>query len=408
MVDGASPRSPGPLTGLRILELTHVWAGPVCGQILSDLGAEVIRLESRRRIDVHRTGGPYPNNEPGINRSGVWNSQNRGKLSCTLNIATPRGLELARRLVARCDGVIENFSPGTLERLGLGFDALRAVQPDLVLVSLSAYGQTGPQRAYSGYGPMMDAACGIMAMTEYGDGIPRAANGWAADIGGALTGAVEMLAALLMKPPGHAHWADVSEYEAAALFQLEGMLAWSGRHEDGRPHGNLGPGGEFTECFASRGEDSWVAVSASTQVELDALAGLVGVAAPSRAAPGLQPPIAAYRPLLEATTRWTAERERSAAIDLLHRAGVPCGPVSDQADVVADPVLQSSGAFVETDHAEVGRLRTYGPVWQFRERAVGSTRAAPCLGQDNRYVFGELLSLDDATIGELERQQVIY
>ncbi len=402
------PRSGAPLAGYRVLEFTHVWAGPLCGQILADLGAEVIRLESRRRLDIHRMGGPYPENRPGINRSGVWNSQNRGKLSCTLNLATAEGRDLARRLVGLCDGVIENFSPGTLERLGLGFDVLRAVRSDLVMVSLSAYGQSGPHRSFVGYGPMMDAACGIMAAADYGDGVPRAVNGWAADVGGALFGAVELLVGLLTRSPGGARWSDVSEYEAAVLFQFEALLAWAACGEEARPSGNLAPCGGLTECFACAGHDRWVAVSATTPAHLRTLAALTGATPPTSPGSAGLPPAELYGGLIDAVGRWTGTRERSEVIRSLQSLGVPCAPVNDVADLLEDPMLMARKAFMATEHPEIGTARSYGPVWDFLGRSIGSPRPAPCLGGDNQYVFGELLGLDGATIADLEHRQVIY
>ena len=405
-VEEEAPSTGKPLKGIRILEFTHVWAGPLCGQILADLGAEVIRVESRRHLDIHRTGGPYAGNQPGINRSGVWNSQNRGKFSCTLNLATADGRELARQLTRFCDGIIENFSPGTMDRLGLGFDSLRAIRSDIVLVSLSAYGQTGPHRNYVGYGPMMDAGCGIMSLTGYGDAIPRAVNGWAGDISGALFGAIEMLDGLLVRR-SEGRWVDVSEYEGAILFQFEALLAWADSREDVGPVGNLSPYGGFTECFRCAGRDQWVAVSAATRQQLSALAALAGYPLPLNS---VQPVSAAncYKGLIEATELWIKNHDRAEAIRLFDRAGVPCGIVSDVSDLYADPILRSRGAFIETHHSEIGRFVSYGPVWQFAESKIGSPLAPPCLGENNDYVFGSLLGLDKRTIAELESRQVIY
>jgi len=406
---GAARKAPSnrkPLEGCRILEFTHVWAGPLCGQILADLGAEVIRVESRQHIDVHRAGGPYPENRPGINRSGVWNSQNRGKLSCSINLATADGRELAKQLTRLCDGVIENFSPGTLGRLGLDFESLRAIRPDIVLVSLSAYGQTGPHRNYVGYGPMMDAGCGIMALTGYGDGIPRAVNGWAGDISGALFGAIEMLSSLVARRTG-GRWVDVSEYEGAILFQFEAVLAWASRREETHPVGNRTPYGGLTECFACAGSDQWVAVSATVPEHLSALAEVVGfTSAPKVDQLGWS--AESYDGLVEATERWTKDRDRAEVISLLERACVPCGIVSDVSDLCDDPLLRSRGAFIETCHSEIGQFVSYGPVWQFEESKIGSPLPPPCLGENNKYVFGTLLGLEQETIEELEKRHVIY
>ncbi len=172
-----SPRDAGkarPLQGLRVIDFGHVWAGPYCAALLADMGADVIKVESSHRVDIHRRQGPYPDREPGLNRSGVWNSQNRGKRSVALNLSTDEGRDLARRLVAKSDVVIENFAPGVMKRLGLDYASLSALNPGLVMASLSAFGQEGPQKGYVGYGPSLDAWSGLDSMTAYLDGGPNA------------------------------------------------------------------------------------------------------------------------------------------------------------------------------------------------------------------------------------------
>lgn len=400
--------SKGPLAGLRILELTHVWAGPLCGQIMADLGAEVIRLESRRRIDIHRSGSPFAGNEPGINRSGVWNSQNRGKLSCTIDLSTPEGRELAKSLIAKCDAVIENFSPGTLDRMGLGFDTLKSLRPGIILVSLSAYGQTGPQRHYRGYGPMIDADCGVMDQTDYGDGVPRSVNGWLGDIGGATSGAVSLLAALLHRSPQHAVWCDIAEFEAAVLFQFDGLLAWSGRGERAKPTGNLMPYGHFTECVPCLESDAWIAISCAGQTQLDALAGIIGARAPKLSVSPSNVSIQSYRDLIAALAAWTQLRLRKEAVEILRLAGITCGPVSNIEDLLQDPVLLARGAFCYTNHSELGMIQSYGPVWSFKEQPFSSELSAPCMGEHNAQIFNELLGLDNTVIADLIERKVIH
>ncbi|MGH3757769.1 CoA transferase [Actinophytocola sp.] len=386
-----------PLAGYRIVAFTHVWAGPLCGQLLADLGADVIRVESHKRIDVHRTGGPYAGGVKGINRSGVWNSQNRGVRSCTINLATAEGVKLARRLVATADAVIENFSPGTLERIGLGFDVLRSVRPGIVLASLSAYGQSGAKRAHVGYGPMMDAASGMMAVAEYGDGIPRAVNGWAADIGGAMMGAVQILAALLDERRTEAVWADVSEYECAVVGQFEALLSYAADGQDVRPQGNRGPFGELTDCFETTLPDRWVAVSITEPDSLARVRDLLGL-----------PTDTAGDEVMRALRNWVGGRQTEHVVAELSRLGVACGLVSTVHDLVVDPILTARNAFVDTRHAELGTISLYGPVWRFDRMPMATGAPAPCLGEHNREVFVGLLGVTDEELARFESAEVIF
>jgi crotonobetainyl-CoA:carnitine CoA-transferase CaiB-like acyl-CoA transferase len=371
-----------PLLGYRVIEFTHVWAGPLCGQVLADLGADVIKIESRARLDVHRRAGPYPPGFSGIDASGVWNSQNRGKRSCAIDLSTSEGVALALRLVAESDAVIENFSPGTLARMGLGFDVLRSVQPEIVLASLSAFGQTGPLKGYFGYGPMMDAACGIMALADYGDGVPRAVNGWAADVGGALCGALQVVSALLAgRTEPRARWADVSEYECAVLFQFEELVAASLGGDAGASLATI------ETCLESLDDDRWVAVALRDAVSRGALARLVG-----------HPDDPA---LVEAARVWARTIPRTDLLRALAAAGIPSGIVSTTQDILDDPELARSGRFVETVHSEVGPLSTYGPAWRFARRDGADLRPAPRLGEHTAEVLSGIAGVTPAELAAL-------
>ena len=391
-----------PLHGRRILELTHVWAGPLCGQILADLGAEVIRIETRTRLDIHRRGGPYAKGQPGINRSGTWNAQNRGKLGCTLDLKTLEGKELLLALACKSDAVIENFTPGTLDRLGLGFAQLRAANPRIVLLSLSGYGHTGPHRDSLAYGPMMDAATGLAAATTYDDGIPRAVNGWAADVGGALHGCAALLRALLEESDTACHL-DISQFEAGVLFVAEALL------EKANGGTRAAEGGGFTMTAPTAHAEQWIAIAARTLAEIEALCDLTGGTGTTlRVVRSLHAKaFDEARTETERTVRaWAATRNLNDAIDQLKRAGVPAVPIATVQDLLADDELEARGAWADVDHPEAGRTRSYGPAIRLLEAGTG-TRAAPLLGGDNDYVFGDILGLSRDRIQHLAERNVV-
>lgn len=393
-----------PLQGVRVLELTHVWSGPLCGQILADLGAEVIRIENRSRLDIHRRGGPYPEGKAGVNRSGTWNAQNRGKYGCTLDLKAAEGKELLLALVSKSDVVVENFTPGTLDRLGFGLAQLREANSRIVLLSLSGYGHTGPHRDSLAYGPMMDAATGLSAATTYDDGIPRAVNGWAADVGGALYGCAAVLCSLL-EPTRAPQHLDISQFEAAVLFVAEALLAHANR---GNARASaIGAGLAATASTVD--PERWVAVAARTLQEIEALCDLVGGPALTlRIVRGIHADdMAAARTELQQTLqKWASARALEDALAALQRAGVPAAPITSVPDLLADPRLEASGAWRRVEHPETGRTRSYGPAIRLHDTSP-ATRPAPLLGGDNEYVFGTILGLPAQRIQDLAERKVL-
>jgi crotonobetainyl-CoA:carnitine CoA-transferase CaiB-like acyl-CoA transferase len=376
-----------PLAGVRVLELTHVWSGPLCGQILADLGAEVIKVENRQRIDIHRRGGPYPGDRAGINRSGTWNSQNRGKLGCTLDLKQQEGRAIFLDLVSRSDIVIENFTPGTLSRLGLGMNVLAGANPKIVVLSLSGFGQSGPDRNSLAYGPMMDAATGLSALTSYKDGIPRAVNGWAADVGGALHGCAMVLRSFLDGPKEAVHL-DVSQFESGALFAAEGLLAAGNGLNPTAPADRLQIVAETSES------DRWVAISASDGREVQDLSTLVGA--------GSGEPDAIRQGVLA----WAHARTRHETVQALRQAGIPAVPVATVEDLLKSEELLRRGCWLDVDHAETGPMQSYGPAIRM-EGVVANRLPAPCLGQHNDRIYGELLGIRPDAIASLRSRDVI-
>ena len=208
------------LNGLRILDFSWVWAGPICTMTLADMGAEVIKIESNHKMDACRVVPPFPDGiRGGVNRGGQFNTYNRNKKSCTLNLSTPKGIDIAKQLVSLSDVVVENFSPPVMARLGLDYDVCRTIKPDIIFLSLSGYGATGPGRNFVSYGMQLQAFSGMGALTGYSDGPPRNLGTAVADCVGGLTGAFAILAAMHhRRRTGEGQYIDVSQCEALAAF----------------------------------------------------------------------------------------------------------------------------------------------------------------------------------------------
>ena len=399
-----------PLQGLRVIDFGHVWAGPYCSALLADMGADVIKVESAQRLDVHRRQGPYPERRAGMNRSGVWNAQNRGKRSVTLNLSTERGRALARALVATADVAIENFAPGVMERLGLDYASLCAVNGDLVMASLSAFGQQGPQRGYVGYGPSLDAWAGLDALTCHAGGAPNALGGIFPDTGSALHAAAAILAALHRRDrTGAGCHIDVSELEVSVLLlgdlvarELAGECVCATGNSDGVafPQG----------AFRCAGDDRWIALSVVDRASWEGLCGLLGrddwLRDPTLDAPEGRRARAAE--IEREIGRWTSERAAHDAMQALQRNAVPAGVAHDAKTLLADPHLGERGFFATLAHPEAGEHRVYGPIWRIDGAGDRFATPAPRLGEDNDAVLGSLLGLSRGEIDALVAERVVF
>ncbi|MDN5346517.1 MAG: hypothetical protein PWP65_81 [Clostridia bacterium] len=402
--------SQGALKGIRVVDFGHVWAGPYCAQILADMGAEVIKVESKKRTDVHRRQGPYPGGVPGLNRSGVWNAQNRGKLSCTIDLTHPEGASLAKRLVAISDVVIENFSPRVMQKLGLDYENLKLVKPDIIMLSLSAFGHTGPQRDYVGYGPSIDAWAGLDYLTGYPDGPPESLGGMFPDTASALYGAFAVLVALYNREKSsEGQYIDVSQMEVSINLIADALVEQA---VTGKNSGRLGNSHPFKHphgCYPCQGEDKWIAIAVESEEEWVALCRVMN--RPDLATdPRYADPASRQQHREELDTLisfWTSQFEPYRLMELLQASGVAAGPSLNVPELLADPHLKERRAFWELDHPEVGRQIVYGPCWRLSATPGGISQPAPLLGEDNDYVFRQLLGLTEGEIARLEKKEII-
>ena len=271
-----------PLEGVRIADFTWVWAGPYCTLQLAHLGADVIRIETRTRPCVTRLLPPWPEGKPGINRSGYFNQYNQGKRSLTLNYAKPGALEVAHRLVEASDVVTNNFASGVMEKMGLGYEALRKIKPDLIMISLSGYGDTGPFHEYVAYGPAQVPLSGLSSLTGYKGWPPMHAGFSYADPNAGVHGAFAILAALYhRKKTGEGQYIDMSQWECAMGLLPEGIMEYTmNGHEparDGNRDPLIAPHGVFPskDRFENTGImiDMWVSIVAADDAEFGRLGG---------------------------------------------------------------------------------------------------------------------------------------
>jgi benzylsuccinate CoA-transferase BbsF subunit len=397
-----------PLSGVRVLDFTQVVAGPYATLQLALYGAEVIRIESRARMDPWRFRDA--NDDP--NASRPFADQSKGKRSVTVNLKTPEGVALVRRLAALCDVVAENYSAGVLDRLGLGYEALCAVRPDLVFVSMPGLGNRGPHRDYVSFGPNLMALCGLTYLWNHaGLAEPVGSQTSYPDYVAGLHAAFAVMAALHYRAAtGEGQFIDLAQSEVTASLLGPAIMEKLANGREAQPRGNTSPSAAPHGCYRCAGEDAWLAITVENDAQWEALVQALGrpawAAEPALATfGGRQAARAALDAHLEA---WTRQRSARDAMETLQAAGVPAGVVASGHDILTDPQLRAREFVVTYDHPSLGHVELPGAPVRFRHVAARTENYGPLFGADNAYVLGELLGLSPAEQAALAERQVIY
>ncbi len=410
MSSSAPPATSPPLAGIRVADFTWVWAGPFCTLQLAHLGAEVIRVESANRICVTRLLPPWPDGQPGINRSGYFNQYNQGKLSVALDFNRPEALAVAKDLVAHSDVVCDNFAAGVMDRLGLGYEQLRRVKPDIIMISMSGYGATGPEREFVSYGPAQVPLSGMSSLTGYAGWPPMHVGVSYGDPTAGLHGAVAVLAALLHRArTGEGQFIDLSQLETTVAVLGEGILEQVFTGQPPPRCGNRDPQMAPHGVFPCAGEQRWVALAARDDDDWRRLAAAMGM--PELAADPRFASLAARKAnetALEALiAEWTRTKRAEDVVALLQRAGVPAFVSMANRDLAEDAHLNQNGFFVRLEHPEVGTKLHVGVPWRMSDTPCTVQRPAPCLGQHTEEVLSRILGYSADRIAELKRAQAL-
>lgn len=395
-----------PLRGIRVFDLTSFWAGPYASQILGFFGAEVLKVESIQRPDGTRMATSY-----GIRGDQVWEraplfqAVNTGKRAVTLDLGDPRGQELGRRLLARCDVLVENYSPRVVERFGL----LDEDRPDLITLRMPAWGLTGPWRDRPGFAQTMEQAAGLASVTGFPDGPPLIPRGPCDPIG-ALHAAFAVLAAIRDRDrTGLGQLVEVPLVETALNVAAEQFVEYGasgtllGRHGNGHPH--AAPHGVYRTAG-----DAWVAIAVMDDTQWTRLADVIGAdewrqdAALARS----EGRVAARERLDAGLAQWCATRSPDEVVEALWPIGVPAAPLVAPHEVVSLPQTESRGFFETVTHPVIGALRLPAFPARLSSRTLPYHQGhAPLLGQDNQGLLGGWLGLDDTELAALEDDGVI-
>ncbi|MGB2798759.1 MAG: CoA transferase [Dehalococcoidia bacterium] len=402
-----------PLQGVRVADFCWVWVGPYSTKLLAMLGAEVIKVEGHKRTDLTRHSVVWPLPEAATadvppNQGMAFNCVNMNKKSVTLDFTKPEGRELAKRLATMSDIVVDNMRAGSMERMGLGYDELRQIRPDIIVVSCSSRGQKGPESRYAGYATIHHAVGGGSYITGYPDDAPCHSIA-DPDLINGTTAAYAILVALYNRMrTGEGQFIDYSQCEGVTSYIGDLLLGYEMNSQIPERMGNAHLQYAPHNVYRCWGVDRWLALEVHADEEFATLAEVIG-----------KPELAKDPRFADRASRkkneseldqiieeWTRARDRDWMADEFCRAGLAAAPSRDGRDLYADPHLQARHAFVTVDHPEIGELELVGAPWKTNKCEIALQRA-PLLGEHNDYVLRGLLGLSDAEVADLRTSEVI-
>ncbi|MFA7669533.1 MAG: CaiB/BaiF CoA-transferase family protein [Burkholderiaceae bacterium] len=405
----------GAMSGLRVLDMTRVIAGPYASQILGDLGAEVVKIERREEgDDVRRVGPPWTiaPDENNTGESTYFQAVNRNKRSLTIDFATPEGAALITKLAAKADVFLENYRTGTLAKYGLDYESLRKVNPRLIYVSLTGFGQSGPYAARSGYDYLVQAMAGMMSVTGHPDGNPGAGplrvGVPVVDICAGLYSVIGVLAAVNERnQTGEGQSIDISLFDSQISILLNAFSSWfNGGAELGRTgndHPSAAPYGVYPV------DDGYILIATFNDREFGRLAAAVGHAEWATderfAANGAR--VANRALLADSLTKALQGKGKEEWVRVLNEHKVSCGPINDVADLQNDPQVLARDIIVEMQHPEKGLIKTAASPLRFSRTPVSYRIAPPLVGEHSEEVLRDWLGVDDAGLKALQENKVI-
>lgn len=394
------------LAGVRVVDFSWAAAGPLCTLYLAFLGAEVIKIESSRSLDIARRG--YYTHVEDIDASPNFNDMNLNKLDVRLNLTHPRAGELIKRLVGVSDVVVQNFRPGVMERFGLAYPVLRRIKPDIVMLSSSTAGLTGPEKELPGYATTFGALGGLGSITGHEDGPPTEI--WdSVDMRLGTANALAVLMALYhQRRTGEGQHIDLSSREVISTLVGDIFFDYFMNGRVAGPRGNRDDAMAPHNCYPCKGADRWISIAVATDEEWRALCEVAGHTEWSQ-----DPRFVDGRSrwlnqgeLDRLLAEWTRGYTAQDLMERLQRVGVAAMPSMDVTDILDDPHIQARRVFQEVDHPRLHMAFPVGPPWKLSETPAKAKRHGPMFGEHVEYVFGEIVGIPRRDLEALQAEGV--
>ncbi len=399
------------LEGIRVADFSWVWAGPYCTSLLGYLGAEVIKIESMKRVDQTRQGSIMNGDVfEGVNSSPTFNNANLNKKGVSIDITTEKGQEIARQLVAQCDIVVANMRPGKMDKLHLGYEDLKKVKPDIIMLESTGFGCTGPYRGFAGFAPIFASMGGLANLTGYTDGAPNPMSG-VQDLRAATQAAYAILAALYhRKKTGEGQYIDCSSSECITTLVGNEMMEYTMNGRSLGRTGNTDPVMAPHNVYRCKGEDKWISIAVGTEEEWQNLVHAMG-----------DPDWAKDEKFADMYSRhknsaeidahmaeWTIQYGHIELMHLLQDAGVAAMPSFCATEILEDPHVKVRGLLTTVEHPLLKTQHVFNPPWKLSETPATIRKPGPCLGEDNVEVFTTLLGMSEEEVKQLEEEKTLY
>lgn len=405
-----------PLKGVRVLDLSYVFAVPYIGALLADLGAEVIKIEAPNRLDLTRgmAFARYAENEPGSepwNRSGVFNVLNRGKKSIALDLNSEEGRKIFFNLLNDTDILLENFTPRVMRKWNMQYEQLAKIKPSLIMLSNTGYGSGGPWSEFPSQGTTLEATMGLTQYTGYREDKPWKAGQSYPDFLATWSGLLAILAALVYrKKTGVGQWIDLGMYQVGSGMVAEAILQYQLDGVDIERTGNEDPVHVPSNVYRAKGEDRWVAISVCSDDEWKTLTKLMshpGMAEDfkykdesSRRANRLQ--------IDQIVSEWVQDKEPMELMMTLQEHGIACGPVFNSRDLMVNEQMRHRKFYQMINHKfGIGARPIIGRPYRFKNRTIKISKPAPGFGENTLQVLRDCLSIKESVIGSLFRDGIV-
>ncbi|MBN2321796.1 MAG: CoA transferase [Acidobacteria bacterium] len=390
---------------LKIAAFSWAMVGPLTLKFFADHGATVIRVETSLRPCVTRTSAPYKDNIPGINRSGYFNHFSANMMSLSLNMKSPEGLSVARELIAWSDVVMENFTPGVMDKWGLGYEELKKIKPDIIMVRQNGFGIEGPYKNLAAFGMILAAIAGIPNYIGWPDGgpLPVGVGAYTDSISPRFASAALIAALDYRDRTGKGQLIDLAQFETALYFLMPGLLDTAANGREPVRNGNAVDCAAPHNVYPCRGEERWCTIAATDEVQWKALCGAMGKSelAQDPRFDTLQHRKENEKALDAEIEAWTVERTPEEVMTVLQAAGVAAGVVENASDVFKDPQLRRRGLFWPMQHDEMGEFTHLGTSMILSKTPAQATKPSPCIGEHNEYVITKVLGKTDEEFVEL-------